>query len=434
MFSVMVVGSVKLTVIVFPKQPQLLAASCPPPASKEYVLGVPPLSTQKPNMHCESTHQGTPTLTVVVQALPQLPQLLASLATLTHPPAHTPSLHVSGHDCWLDGHAPVVTGHVVQFAPPLPHAAVSVPTSQVDPLQQPAHDFASHMQLPFTHSCPLPHPPLAQWPPQPSLAPQALPVQLGTHSHVPVAEHVRGEVHALPGQHACPLPPQVPQVALPHGVPGAQVAHAAPPVPHAESLVPAWQKFPEQQPLHDVGSQVQAPLAQWSPLGQAPSAQMPPQSSLAPQALPAQVGEQAPTPHTLGMPPPRTTAPSRTRRSRRWSCRRRAGRTCPRTTRRRRTLRRRRHPGRRWRRRGSRRLGNRKSAPKRLAQPPDDAQSKKLTTNARTSLGRRSDERPARARCSRNRDRASPAMALSAYRANQTHARRWAPFNRASAS
>jgi hypothetical protein len=51
--------------------------------------------------------------------------------------------------------------------------------------------------------------------------------------------------------------------------PAGQVWHLSPPVPHAPSVVPSWQLFPEQQPLgQDVPSQMQAPATQRCPAPQ----------------------------------------------------------------------------------------------------------------------------------------------------------------------
>lgn len=49
--------------------------------------------------------------------------------------------------------------------------------------QQPPHEVLSQTQLPLTQRVPLPHVPDWQVPPQPSLAPHALPEQLGTQAH-----------------------------------------------------------------------------------------------------------------------------------------------------------------------------------------------------------------------------------------------------------
>jgi hypothetical protein len=199
----------------------------------------------------------------------------------------------------------VPLAHASHSVPPLPHAPSLVPLSHVDPVQHPAHDVPSHTQRPSSHRCPAPHVPLVQAPPQPSLAPHALPAQLGTQPQTPVAPpppHVSGGAQP-PAQHGCPLPPQVPQL-TPHTVPLPHGAHATPPPPHALALVPLAHVVPLQHPLHDVGSHVQTPNTQCSPVPQLPSVHTPAQPSLAPQDLPSQLAVHAPTPHTLGVPAP----------------------------------------------------------------------------------------------------------------------------------
>jgi hypothetical protein len=65
----------------------------------------------------------------------------------------------------------------------------------------------------------------------PSFAPQAFPAQLGVQLHVPPLQE-SGLAHAFPAQHACPLPPQFPQL-VPHVVPVSHDTHATPPLPQA---------------------------------------------------------------------------------------------------------------------------------------------------------------------------------------------------------
>jgi hypothetical protein len=69
-------------------------------------------------------------------------------------------------------------------------------------------------------------------PPQPSLAPHALPEQLGVQPHTPFCPpppQVSRDAHASLAQQGWPLPPQAPQLEVPHVVPLAQVVHSAPP-------------------------------------------------------------------------------------------------------------------------------------------------------------------------------------------------------------
>jgi hypothetical protein len=130
--------------------------------------------------------------------------------------------------------------------------------------QQPAHDVASQAQTPSWQRWPLPQLPLVQTPPQSSVAPQALPAQLGVQPHAPLwppPPQVRGEAHVFPGQQGCPLPPHVPQV-LPQIVPFGQGAHMTPPAPHAPGSVPDAHVAPLQQPEHEVGLHAQVPATQ----------------------------------------------------------------------------------------------------------------------------------------------------------------------------
>ena len=73
--------------------------------------------------------------------------------------------------------------HVEHAAPPLPHALFDVPDTHCPAEQQPPHEVLSHVQLPLTQRVPLPHEPVMHVPPHPSLAPHALPAQLGTQAH-----------------------------------------------------------------------------------------------------------------------------------------------------------------------------------------------------------------------------------------------------------
>jgi hypothetical protein len=97
------------------------------------------------------------------------------------------------------------------------------------------------------------------------------------------------------------LPPHPPQLGLPHEAPFGHAAQSVPPTPHTLSDFPGWQVERSQHPPHDVVSQMQSPLAHRCPLPQAPFSQTPPQPSISPHALPAQLGVQ---PHTPECPPP----------------------------------------------------------------------------------------------------------------------------------
>jgi hypothetical protein len=110
----------------------------------------------------------------------------------------------------------------------------------------------------------------------------------------------------LPPTHCCPLaqaapPPHLHAPAVQLSAPTPHETQAAPPVPHAPSVL-ARQVLEKQQPLgHEVASQVQAPPTQCWPDGQgaaAPHAQVPPA---------VQVSE--PTPQLVQAPPPVPHAP-----------------------------------------------------------------------------------------------------------------------------
>jgi hypothetical protein len=120
-------------------------------------------------------------------------------------------------------------------------------------------------------------------PPQPSLPPHATPAQLGEH---PVQR---------PPEHVEPFP--------------VHFTHSAPPLPHAPVAEPGEHTDPVQQPVHDVGSQTQAPPSQCWPKPQVPVVQTPPQPSLAPHAARLHDGVHVPEPQMLGPPPPHVRPP-----------------------------------------------------------------------------------------------------------------------------
>jgi hypothetical protein len=77
---------------------------------------------------------------------------------------------------------------------------------------------------------------------------------------------------------------------------------APPPVPHEALVVPPRHCPAEQQPLHEVKSQMHEPFEQTSPAPQVPVWHVPPQPSLAPQLFPEQlaVHPQVPPEHVSG--------------------------------------------------------------------------------------------------------------------------------------
>jgi hypothetical protein len=273
-----------------------------------------------PGAHAPCAHV-PPHPSAAPQALP------AQLGVHPHVPVAPAPPQVSGavhpfpvqHGCPFPPQTPHVVPQVVpdehtsHRAPPLPHAASFVPAAQPPLAQHPEHELVSQTQPPLTQCRPCAQLPVMHTPPQPSLAPHTLSVQLGVQPQMPLTPappHVSGEAHSLPGQHAWPLPPQVPQSAVPHAVPAEHTWHRAPPWPHAVLLVPSKHAPPAQHPGHDVASHRHAPPTQRCPLPHAPSTQTPRQPSLAPHALPAHVGAQAPVPQTLGVPPPPQVEPT----------------------------------------------------------------------------------------------------------------------------
>jgi hypothetical protein len=103
-------------------------------------------------------------------------------------------------------------------------------------------------------------------------------------------------------QQGSAFPPHTPQL-TPHLVPARQRVHWAPPMPQAFGSVPARHApVLEQHPVHEVESQTHAPLAQCRPAPHVPDTHVPEHPSLAPHALPVQLGVQVPVPQTFGVP------------------------------------------------------------------------------------------------------------------------------------
>jgi hypothetical protein len=186
----------------------------------------------------------------------------------------------------------------------VPHALSAVPVTQDPAEQQPLHDDGSHAHPALVQCRPVPQLPLVHVPPQPSSPPHATPVQLGVHPQTPDCAplHARGLAHSPPPgpwQHGCPLPPQPPHAGVPHAPP-VHAVQTTPPAPHAPADVPAAQTEMSQHPAHDVASHTQRPDSQRCPPAHAPFWQMPPHPSLAPHALPPQLGVH---PQTPAVPP-----------------------------------------------------------------------------------------------------------------------------------
>ena len=139
------------------------------------------------------------------------------------------------------------------------HAAPRVPhdcsdgMAQVLPLQQPVGQvMALHVeQMRLTHAPlpaqtaqaapPVPQAPLAVPGWQTLLAQQPIGQEAALHTHAPLT-------HACPARQAAPFPQrQTPAVQRPFSA--LQAAQAAPPVPQAIAVLPAWQVLPAQQPI-----------------------------------------------------------------------------------------------------------------------------------------------------------------------------------------
>jgi hypothetical protein len=125
---------------------------------------------------------------------------------------------------------------------------------------------------------------------------------------VPPPAHARGNAHVVPPQQGWPLPPQTPQ-STPHALPLAHEVQVTPPLPNALCESPLSQLAPSQHPAHEVASHLHTPCAQRWPCPHAAVVHTPSQPLLAPHALPVQLPVHAPTPHTLGLPPPPQSIP-----------------------------------------------------------------------------------------------------------------------------
>ena len=141
----------------------------------------------------------------------------------------------------------------MHIAAPVPHAAVDGGDVQTLPVQHPEpHEFASHVQTRFTHSCPTPH------------------AALDPHVHVPDAEH--------------------PSPDVPH------VPHVAPAGAHSVADV-VVQTFPTQHPFgQDVALQTHDAIEHTWP---DPQAVAPPHVH-----VPVDEHPSAVAPHGLHVPPP----------------------------------------------------------------------------------------------------------------------------------
>ena len=236
-----------------------------------------PASHTPPALHALSVNDSAPALPLGPHLATHVPP--ADWQICAHP-ENSRTLHGARNGPWA-WHAPPL--HVcvplqdTQALPPAPHEVAVVPARQLLPLQQPEHDVVSHTHVPAEQRCPVLHAPVVQVPPQPSLAPHDLPLQLGVQ---PVQR-----------------PPEQPPPPL-------QDAQMEPPLPHALDDEPPRQVLPLQQPAQEVGSHTHAPPSQCWPPPQVPVMQVPPQPSVAPHALPLQDGVHVPVPHRLGPAPP----------------------------------------------------------------------------------------------------------------------------------
>jgi hypothetical protein len=179
---------------------------------------------------------------------------------------HAPALHVCPGE------------QLTHAFPNVPQTLLVSPVSHCPAEQHPTgQDVSSQVHALPRQRWPVGQEPLPHVPPQPSLPPQAAPLQLGTQAHTPLVPQVD------------PLP---------------QLAHVAPPLPQDVSVVPSSQVDPLQQPPHEVASHAQTPDTQRCPCAQLPLSHTPEQPSLAPHALLAQSGLQGLVPQTLAVPPP----------------------------------------------------------------------------------------------------------------------------------
>ena len=162
--------------------------------------------------HCE--HSPPP--------VPHWPTLAGShVGPVQHPFGHD----VASHEGQVpDVHTP--GRQLPHIAPPEPHNVLSLPVSQIEPLQQPTHDVLSQRHTP----------PEQCWPsPQGSWLP---------HIHAPAAVHV-SEVTP-------------------------QSSHFDPATPQSPEDVVVTQLVPEQHPVHELELHTQAPPLQTCPAPQAP--------------------------------------------------------------------------------------------------------------------------------------------------------------------
>jgi hypothetical protein len=158
--------------------------------------------------------------------------------------------------------------HALQAAPPLPHAASDVMSTQALPWQQPAQLAGLHVgvwQVPAPEQVwPFPAQ-LAHWLPA---RPHAVSSPPPTHTS-PMQQPLQfaGPQAGMPTQMG--VPPSEPLQVWPRM---AQSSHMTPPMPQAVLLLPpCWQRLPTQQPsaqfcaLHSEGVQVRVLVSQMSP-------------------------------------------------------------------------------------------------------------------------------------------------------------------------
>ncbi len=240
-------------------------------------------------------------------ALPPLPHALVLVPATQVLPLQQPD----GHACALQPDTQLVPlhdwplPHALHAAPPVPHDAPDVPGRHTLPLQQPdGHVCALHVgvaQAPLVQLWPLLH---------------------STHA-LPPLPHVAVELpgrHTLPLQqpdgHVCALHAGVTQTPAVHDWPDAQLLHCAPLPPHADVVLPGMHTLPAQQPVgHVCGLQVAPPLHTpllqvWPDAHAAHIAPLPPHAVV---AVPARhtLPSQQPEGHVVGvqvLPPTHTPA------------------------------------------------------------------------------------------------------------------------------
>jgi hypothetical protein len=257
-------------------------------------------SAPPPQVHAPPEHASEREGSHDVQAMPVGPQESMSGGLQVRPEQH-PVVHVAAQLEQTPA-VQVPAPQLSQAPPPAPHAVGTVPSSQVVPLQQPAHDRPSHTHVPPAHRWPIAH---SAPGPQRHIPEEHESARLGSHAvqvppgepqlakeivaqaspaQQPLAHAVASQVHPpaehrCPGAHAGAIPHwQAPDEEHAFASIGSQATQLEPPIPHW-SRERGWQVKPSQQPAgHEIASQMQSPTTQRWPAthaGPSPHAQSP---------------------------------------------------------------------------------------------------------------------------------------------------------------